>query len=339
MITTFILNISRIIIKQRIKMNQINKTLSIAEEYNNHRLDQALAKIITEHSRSTIKKWIENGCITVNGTTITSAKTKVKTNEQIIINAELKEPKESAAQEIPLNIIYEDDDLLILNKPSNLVVHPGAGNPDYTLVNALIHYDPNLKQLPRGGLIHRLDKNTTGLIIIGKNPVAYNRLAKNMQERKIKRHYIALCQGRIISGNTIDLPIDRDPRSRVKMAVCESGRRAVTHYRVNERFRAHTLINVELETGRTHQIRVHLNHSGYPLVGDPTYRKQIALECPISEELKTACRDFKRQALHAARLMLNHPITGLRIEVTAPLPEDFEQLLKAMQLDRSLKAI
>ena len=314
-------------------MKHYDNTLLVPEESNNQRLDQVLAHLIHEHSRSTIKKWIEAGSVSVDGVITSTPKTKVKTDALISVKATIQEPKEAAAQAIPLDIMFEDEDLLILNKPSNLVVHPGAGNPDFTLVNALVHYDSQLKLLPRAGLVHRLDKNTTGLIIIGRNAASYNQLLACMQKRAIKRHYVALCQGKIISGNTINLPIDRDPRSRVKMAVCESGKHAITHYRIKERFRAHTLLDIELETGRTHQIRVHLSHSGYPLVGDPTYRKQIALECAISEELKATCRAFKRQALHATRLRLDHPRTNQTIDVTAPIPEDFEHLIDAMRSD------
>ncbi len=315
-------------------MSLVEATLPVPESLQNYRLDQTIAKLLPEYSRARIQKWIQNGYIKVNDTTIELTKHKVKTSDIIKIAAIVKSDDAQLAEPIALEIAYEDEDLIIVNKPAGLVAHPGAGNPNGTLVNALLYYNKELKKLPRAGLIHRLDKDTTGLIISAKHLVAHSHLTRMMQRRDIKRQYLALCQGTMISGKTIDLPIDRDPRSRIKMAVVSTGKKSITHYRIKERFRAHTLIKVELESGRTHQIRVHMTHTGHPLIGDQTYKKQIALECKISEDLKTACKEFTRQALHAEKLSLINPISGEQIEVTAAIPDDFSKLITAMRTDR-----
>ena len=255
----------------------------------------------------------------------------------IEVEAKIEPALFDTAENIPLNIVFEDDHILIINKPAGLVSHPGAGNKTGTLVNALLHHDSELSKLPRAGLVHRLDKDTTGLLIVAKDTQSFDSLTEAMKKRRIKRQYLALCQGRIISGGTIDKPIDRDSKNRVKMAVTDTGKPAVTHYRVKARYPAHTLLSVELETGRTHQIRVHLTHAGYPLVGDKTYRKQKALVCRITPELQQACLHFPRQALHAEKLTLTHPINGRDINFKAPIPDDMNSLIKSMEHEANHK--
>jgi 23S rRNA pseudouridine1911/1915/1917 synthase len=268
---------------------------------------------------------------------VCSPKHKVNHTDIIEIEAKIEPALSDSAENIPLNIVFEDDHILIINKSAGLVSHPGAGNKTGTLVNALLHHDSTLSTLPRAGLIHRLDKDTSGLLIIAKDSQSFDHLTEAMKKRQIKRQYLALCQGRIISGGTIDKPIDRDSKNRVKMAVTDSGKPAVTHYRVKARYPAHTLLSIELETGRTHQIRVHLTHAGYPLVGDKTYRKQKALACRISPELQQACLHFPRQALHAEKLTLTHPINGKSVTFKAPVPNDLSSLIETMQHEVNLR--
>ena len=317
-------------------MSATHESFKVTANDQGARLDQVVAKMLTNHSRAQVQKWIAAGHVSVNNEVVKINKFKLNEHDTVCVKVAQNIELEDTPEAIDLEIIFEDDDLLIVNKPAGLVAHPGAGNPNGTLVNALLHYNPALKTLPRAGLIHRLDKGTTGLIIAAKHTVALTKLSRLMQQREIKREYLAVCQGTMISGSSIDLAIDRDPRSRIKMAVVEGGKKAVTHYRVKERFRAHTLIQVQLETGRTHQIRVHMMHTGYPLIGDPVYRKQIALESKISQELKQACQQFKRQALHAHRLTLTNPINNEPIQVAAPIPEDLNGLIIAMRADRDL---
>jgi 23S rRNA pseudouridine1911/1915/1917 synthase len=223
--------------------------------------------------------------------------------------------------------------LFIVNKPAGLVVHPGAGNPDRTLQNALLALDPKLAELPRAGIVHRLDKETSGLLIIARTLPAHTALVRMLEDRAIHREYEAICKGVMTAGGTIDAPIDRHPVERVKMAVRQGGRESVTHYRVIKRYRANTHVRVQLETGRTHQIRVHLSHAGYPLVGDRVYGGRLMMPKGATEELRVALREFPRQALHAARLQLAHPVTGKALECAAPLPEDMVQLLKVLARD------
>jgi len=223
--------------------------------------------------------------------------------------------------------------VLVVNKPAGLVVHPGAGNPDRTLQNALLALDPGLAALPRAGIVHRLDKDTSGLLIVARTLPAHTALVRMLGERDIHREYEAICRGVMTAGGTVDAPIDRHPQERVKMAVREGGRESVTHYRVIKRFRAHTHVRVQLETGRTHQIRVHLAHAGYPIVGDRVYGGRLTLPKGASEALRTALREFPRQALHAARLQLDHPVTGRPLECLAPLPDDMRQLLAVLAAD------
>ncbi|OGO95430.1 MAG: RNA pseudouridine synthase [Coxiella sp. RIFCSPHIGHO2_12_FULL_42_15] len=295
------------------------------------RLDQALAKLFPEYSRTQLQHWIKAGFVTVDGLVSTQPRQKMTTGALITLHATLKLPTNWTAQDITLSIVFEDDDLIIVNKPAGLVVHPGAGNPDKTLVNALLHHNPTLATLPRAGIIHRLDKDTTGLLIITKNLPAHHALTQALKARDIKREYLALVKGAMISGGTIDAPIGRHSTQRTKMTVTPNGRSAITHYRILEKFPTYTYLHVELETGRTHQIRVHFNHIHHPVVGDPLYGKHITMPGKFNEAVKQALKQWQRQALHAFRLSFRHPITKKYNEFEVPLPQDFEQLLQTLR--------
>lgn len=307
----------------------------IPEELNGMRLDQVCAKLFPEYSRSLLQKWIRQAWLTVDQKVL-APKDKVFANQEINIHAELEDQNSWEAQAIDLNILFEDDYLILLNKPAGLVVHPGAGNPDHTLVNALLHHAPDLNKLPRAGIVHRLDKDTSGIMVVAKNLKAYTFLVDQIQKRQVKREYEAIVNGVMISGGTINAPIGRHPVSRTKMAVVHSGKEAISHYRVLETFRAHTHIKVILETGRTHQIRVHMAHLRYPIVGDPEYGKKAHLPSSPSEKLKNCLQQFPRQALHARRLTLHHPETLDILEYKAPVPEDMKNLLALLGEDQEI---
>ncbi len=314
-----------------ITMTDIQHELIIPEDYHGLRLDQALAKLLPDYSRARIQQWIRDQAVSVDGKLLPN-KTKLHGNEQVIINATIAIETPLTAQAIALDIVYEDDDVLVVNKPPGLVVHPGAGNPDQTLVNALLHYLPQQEQLPRAGLIHRIDKDTSGLLIVAKSIAAHTHLVTALQNREIHREYAALVNGKIISGATINAPIGRHPKSRTKMAVLKHGGKAsVTHYRVTERFPNHTLIRVMLETGRTHQIRVHMAHVQHPLVGDPTYAGRLQIPKQTPPDVAEKLRQFKRQALHAQRLELKHPCTEEVLDLSSKIPEDMASLLEALR--------
>jgi len=314
------------------KSSRIELELRIPADRAGQRLDQALAALLPDYSRSRLKGWIESGEIRVDGLP-RRPRDKVLGGEAVVLRASLPVEVSAEPQAIPLDVVHEDPHLFVVNKPAGLVVHPGAGNPDRTLQNALLALDPQLAELPRAGIVHRLDKDTSGLLLVARTLPAHTALVRMLEERAIHREYEAVCKGVMTAGGTIDAPIDRHPVNRVKMAVREDGREAVTHYRVIRRFRAHTHVRVQLETGRTHQIRVHLAHAGYPLVGDRVYGGRLTLPRGASEELRTALRDFPRQALHAARLELEHPVTGHPLECRAPLPPDMVALLAVLARD------
>lgn len=286
--------------------------------YKNKRLDQLLAGSYPEYSRATWQNWIKKNFILVNECPV-EAKYKVKGEENISVRVILEKKIENIPQAIPLAIVYEDSDLLIVNKPAGLVVHPGAGCNEGTLTNALFHYDPELIFLPRAGLIHRLDKDTSGLLIVARTLKSYTALVKALQNREITREYQAIVKGKLIAGGTFNLPIGRHPKHRTQMTVLSSGKMAVTHYWILKRFEQYTLVQVRLETGRTHQIRVHFSHAKHPLLGDPIYGK-----------FNPNFPDFKRQALHAYRLSFIHPTHGKQIEQEIPLPPDMQDLLKML---------
>ncbi|NVK21643.1 MAG: 23S rRNA pseudouridine(1911/1915/1917) synthase RluD [Kangiellaceae bacterium] len=295
------------------------------------RLDAALSQHFTDYSRSRIQEWIKNGYVLVNNEVITSTKHKMQGYEEIEINAEIEVVGDWKPQAIQLDIVYEDDDLLVVNKPAGLVVHPGAGNQDGTLVNALLHHAPQLANLPRAGIIHRLDKETTGLLVVAKTIAAHTSLVEQLQRRAFTREYDAVANRVMVSGGTIDAPIARHPTKRTAMAVVPDGKRAITHYRIVEKFLDHTHLKLRLETGRTHQIRVHMAHLKFPLIGDPLYGGRYRKPTQITEKLAAQMSSFRRQALHASLLGLQHPTTDEYIEWRAPMPEDMTQLLIALR--------
>jgi len=296
------------------------------------RFDQALARALPQYSRARLRSWIDAGAVEVDGPAL-RAKDKVLGGEQVRIRAQLPAEAGVAAEAMPLTVVFRDRALLVINKPAGLVVHPGAGNPRHTLQNALLALDPKLAVVPRAGLVHRLDKDTSGLLVVARTPEAHTALVAQLAAREIVREYLALCRGVMTGGGTVDEPIGRHRTQRTRMTVRADGRPAVTHYRIARRFRAHTLVRVTLETGRTHQIRVHLAHIGFPVVGDPVYGGRLRLPAGCTAEFVAALRAFPRQALHAARLQLQHPLTGRALQWEAPLPGDMQRLLQALEAD------
>lgn len=313
-------------------MKVITHTTIIPSELSGSRIDQALARLFPDYSRATLQRWITAQQVTMDHQFI-SPKTKVNGGEHIAIAAQCVEQNTWQAEAIQLDIIYEDSDLLVLNKPVGLVTHPAAGNWQGTLVNALLHHAPSLAELPRAGLVHRLDKDTSGLLVVAKTLPAHFSLIKQLQARTMQREYHAIVSGCIIAGSTIDAPIGRHPNQRTRMAVTAQGKKAITHYRVSERFRAHTLLQVQLATGRTHQIRVHLASINHPLIGDSTYGWRLRLPRNAQSALVTCLQNYKHQALHAACLGLVHPSSGETLQWHAPPPSDFQQLLTALRED------
>jgi 23S rRNA pseudouridine1911/1915/1917 synthase len=313
----------------------INCQAIVPEHLAEKRLDQILSQLFPAYSRTRLQQWIRCQQVWVDNE-LKRPRDKIKAGAKITILANLNEEVSWEAEELPLNIIYEDEAILVINKPAGLVVHPGVGNTHKTLVNALLHYLPELKKLPRAGIIHRLDKDTSGLLIIPKILNAHTKLVKQLQARTIKREYMAVIQGLLIAGGTINAPIGRHPRLRKKMAVTEllSGKPAVSHYRVVERFNHHTLIKVKLETGRTHQIRVHMAHIHHPLVGDKTYTGHFHLPKKASSLLINCLQQFPRQALHAQCLGIIHPISLQPMEWQSPLPEDMTALINCLLEDK-----
>jgi len=290
------------------------------------RLDQAAAELFPDFSRARLQKWIRGGELTVDGR---PAKPTLRLNggEQLALDAEPEYSEAVLGQDIPLALLHADDDLIVLDKPAGLVVHPAAGNPDGTLQNALLHFDPRLAALPRSGIVHRLDKDTSGVLVVARSLRAHTSLVEQLQSRAMSRQYRALVMGELIAGGTVDAPVGRHPVDRKRMAVVASGRPAVSHYRVLERFRGLTCLAVSLETGRTHQIRVHMAHIGHPLVGDPLYGRSSRRRRGMSDALAECLRAFPRQALHAETLELIHPGSGETVRFSAPLPADFAALL------------
>ncbi|OHX35628.1 RNA pseudouridine synthase [Methylomonas sp. LWB] len=304
-------------------------TARVPEELAGMRLDQCLAEIFPDYSRSKLQTWIKAGRVLVDGEVL-KGREKLDGGEEVELDAEAEIVIEDNAEDIPLDIVHEDDSLLIVNKPAGLVVHPAVGNWSGTLVNALLHHEPNLAVLPRAGIVHRIDKDTSGLLMIAKTLQAHNSLVEQLQERSIEREYLALVKGWMTAGGTVDEPIGRHPVERKRNAVRRDGKEAITHYRLEQRFKRHTLIRVKLETGRTHQIRVHMAHINYPLVGDQVYGGRFQMPAECNPDLAEALRRFKRQALHAAKLGLEHPETGDYCEWSVAMPDDMQNLLKLL---------
>lgn len=297
------------------------------------RLDRALARMFPDYSRSRIQVWIRDGAVTVDGNP-TRPRDPVAGGEHIRVDAAFKILSEAQPQDIAIEVVHEDDSLIVVNKPAGLVVHPGAGQPDGTLQNALLHRFGELAGVPRAGIVHRLDKNTSGLLVVARTLQAHNALTAALKQHGVGRQYDAVCHGILSGGGTIDAPVGRHSADRKKMTVRDGGRPAATHYEVISRFRAHTHLRARLETGRTHQIRVHFSHLGHPLVGDRTYGARPRIPKRASDETVKLLQTFPRQALHASTLSLNHPVTGERLEWHAPVPDDLAKLISALQNDR-----
>ena len=296
------------------------------------RLDHLLAQLLPEFSRSQLQQWIKNDCVVV-GDKHLRPKDRVAGGETIVIAVPEAPEPDWVAQTIPLDIVYEDEHILVLNKPAGMVVHPGAGNPDRTLLNALLSHAPALRALPRAGIVHRLDKDTSGLMVIAKSERARLNLIEQLSTRELHREYATVVNGVMISGGTVDAPIGRHPKDRKRMAVVERGKPAVSHYRIIERFRAHTLVSVRLETGRTHQIRVHMAHIQFPVVGDPVYGGRLRIPPDSPESMIQVLRNFRRQALHARKLGLIHPVSGESMQWECALPDDMNRLIDILRKD------
>ncbi|ART62520.1 23S rRNA pseudouridine(1911/1915/1917) synthase RluD [Kushneria marisflavi] len=313
----------------------IEQTRIVPDAMTGLRLDQAAAELFDEFSRERLKGWIKEGALTVDGQQV-RPRAPVMSGAVLALNAVLEENRVWEAEEIALDIVHEDDDVLVINKPVGLVVHPAAGNQSGTLLNALLHHAPALATLPRAGIVHRLDKDTSGLMVVAKTLAAQTSLVEQLQARRVKREYDAIVTGAMIAGGKVDAPIGRHPVDRKRQAVvANGGKPAVTHYRVVERFRGHTHVRCRLETGRTHQIRVHMAHQRFPLVGDPVYGGRLKLPAGAGEALKEALRHFSRQALHARRLAFMHPAHHELVEFGVELPNDMFMLLDILREDQT----
>ena len=313
---------------------RVTRTAEVPPELAGQRADKVAATLFDEFSRALLTRWMGEGALKVDGARV-KPKTKLLGGECLELDA-IAEPVEdwASGQPVEFTVLHEDDDILVVAKPAGVVVHPGAGNPDRTLVNGLLEHRPALAQLPRAGIIHRLDKDTSGLLVVAATLQAHTRLVRDLQDRAIERRYLAVCEGRMVAGKDIEAPIGRDPRSRTRQAVRDDGKPALTRVRVQERYRSHTLIEAQLATGRTHQIRVHLASVGYPLVGDRRYGARGRLPPAALPELVELLRSFPRQALHAWMLGLAHPASGEQLEFSAPLPADMTALIEAMRADQ-----
>ena len=310
---------------------------TVPDDMGGLRLDQALAALFPDYSRARLQRWVKEGHVTVDDAKRRS-KDVVQGGEKVVLTVVLQEETHWRPQPLPLDIVYEDEAVLVINKPAGVVVHPGAGNMDGTLSNALLHHAPELETVPRAGIVHRIDKDTSGLLVVARTLISQKSLVEQLQDRAFDREYRAVVMGVMTAGGTIDAPIGRHPVNRTRQAVLEDGlgekgKEAITHYRVAERYRKHTLVNVKLETGRTHQIRVHMAHINHPLVGDPVYGGRLRIPAGATPELEKVLRSFRRQALHAAKLGFVHPLSGEQVNWKAALPEDFENLLTICRAD------
>lgn len=310
-------------------INKICLSAVVPESHRGRRLDQVAAELFADFSRSRLQQWIRDGVLRVEGQP-SQVRYKVRGGETLQLEAESEEQGEWVAQALDLDIVYEDQCLLVINKTADFVVHPAAGNREGTVLNALLDHCPDLRMLPRGGIVHRLDKDTTGLMVVAKTLSAHNQLVRQLQQRTVSRKYEAIVNGVMTGGGIVDAPIGRHPRQRKKMAVVNGGKEARTHYRVLHRFDAHTYVGLSLETGRTHQIRVHMAHIQHPLVGDSIYAGRLRIPAGATPELQAALRNFGRQALHARELGLVHPESGDEMRWTTDLPADMRGLLKLL---------
>ena len=313
-----------------------NVILTITDEFHNKRLDAALGGLIDTHSRSTLREYIDEGKVAVDGIVITKPSIKVSSGQIVSVTISDPEDLDAKPQDLPLDIIYQDDDILIINKPINFVVHPGAGIKDGTVMNAVLYHFPQTSSLPRAGIVHRLDKDTSGLMVIALSQLAQQVLTKAIAKHDVVREYEAIAEGQITAGGTIDAPIGRDPHVRTKMAVMPEGigREAVTHYRVMERFRAHTRLRLRLETGRTHQIRIHMASIHHPLLGDNQYGgKRLKMLPGADEDLANMLRNYRHQALHAVHIEFAHPKTKENMSFDVPIPEEMSELIELLRKD------
>lgn len=302
------------------------------------RFDAVLAELFPEYSRSRLSAWVKSGDVLLDGATV-RPREAVRGGQEVVLTATLEPQVSAGPEDIPLSVLYEDAEVLVIDKPAGLVVHPGAGNHTGTLVNALLFRDPAIAAVPRAGIVHRLDKDTSGVMVVARTLQAQAALVAQLSAREVHRQYLAVVVGALVSGGTVAAPIDRHPRDRLRMAVRDDGREATTHYRLQERFRAHTALECRLETGRTHQIRVHMAHLKHPIVGDPLYGGPLKLPRGASDELAAALRGFKRQALHAQVLEFAHPATGEPVRCEAPLPDDLQALLRELRTDAAAHAV
>ena len=315
-------------------MTESESTLNatIPAELAGRRFDQAIAELFPDYSRSRLTAWIKSGAVRLDGESV-APRQIVYGGEQVEVDVVAEREIGAQPEAIELDIVHADADVIVVNKPPGLVVHPGAGNPDGTLQNALLHFDPKLAEIPRGGIVHRLDKDTSGLMVVARSMRAHTSLVEQLSDRDVHRQYLAIVYGAMVAGGRVDAPLGRHPRDRLKQAVREDGRDAITHYRVRERFRTMTLVECRLETGRTHQIRVHMAHVKHPLVGDPQYGGLLKLPKGAGAPLVDALRGFKRQALHAEQLEFVHPKTGKPASFEAAPPADMQGVLAALRED------
>jgi 23S rRNA pseudouridine1911/1915/1917 synthase len=304
----------------------------VPEALAGRRFDAVIAELFPDFSRSRLSTWIKSGDALLDGRTA-RGRDPVRGGELVTLSVVLDAQTHAEPEDIPLDVLYEDEQVFVIDKPAGLVVHPGAGNPSGTLVNALLHRDPSLVALPRAGIVHRLDKDTSGVMVVARTLPAHTALVAQLSARGVHRQYLAVVVGALVSGGTANAAIDRHPRDRIRMAVRDDGRDAVTHYRLRERFRAHTALECRLETGRTHQIRVHMAHLKHPIVGDPLYGGPLKLPKGATPELIETLRGFRRQALHAETLEFTHPATGEPLRCSAPVPADMQQLLRVLRED------
>ena len=314
-------------------MDQKAINLVVDDDNNNQRLDKVVAILLPDFSRMTIKNWINSGNVLLDKHAA-EPKTKVYKGQKIQVFPIIENRQETLAENIDFGIAHEDEDILIVDKPSGLVVHPGHGNHTGTLQNGLLYYLPSLKYLPRGGLIHRLDKDTSGLLVIAKTSRSYKQMVSALQNRKILREYRAICVGAMSSGGKVDAKISRDTKNRIKFAISKNGKHALTHFRILKKFEQHTYIGLRLDTGRTHQIRVHMSHIKYPLLGDPLYGKRLIVPQRASKTLQSKLQQFKRQALHANKISLSHPISHEELTIKSKIPEDILSILVALSNDQ-----
>ena len=311
-------------------MKLIQQSFQIESELAGNRLDQALQQLLPDYSRSRIQEWIRQGFVSINQQ-LCKPRQKVFSGDRVDLDVPEQARITDSPQPVEFEILYQDEDLLVVDKPSGLVVHPAAGHQDGTLVNGLLAHDPRLEQLPRAGIVHRLDKDTTGVMVVARNPGAHRWLVEELQARRMKREYVAIARGVVTAGRSIETGIARHPRQRKKMSVQQNGKPALTHFQVVRKFRHYSLLRLQLETGRTHQIRVHMAHINYPLLGDPVYGGRPRLPAGVDDSRSEQIRHFRRQALHAEKLAFVHPSKREPVEFEAPLPADFRQLLAALE--------